>query len=140
MKKYKKYVKNTEREVKKYIDILEKQFKDFRRKLAYDRYFDGIDETTISKYIIKEMISIDKNKKELSKILESAQNTVRKVIENNPYCNEDDYYIAYLDQFLNYAILTYNMFVTIFDYHEPEIASARKTLNNQRKNNATIQD
>ena len=46
MKKYKKYVKNTEREVKKYIDILEKQFKDFRRKLAYDRYFDGIDETT----------------------------------------------------------------------------------------------
>ena len=132
MKKYKKYVKKTEHEVENYIDTLEKQFRDFRRKLAYDRYIDGINDITISEYIINEMISIDKNMNTLSEILESAQNIVRKAVENNPYCDEVDYYISYLDQFLNYALRTHNMFVKMFDYYEADVVSARRTLNNNK--------
>ena len=132
MKNYKKYAKKTEREAENYIDTLEKQFRDFRRKLAYDRYIDCINETAISEYIISEMIAIDKNMNALLNILESAQNTVRKAVENNPYCDEVDYYISYLDQFLNYAIRTHNMFVKMFDYYEPDVVSARKTLNNKK--------
>ncbi len=78
------------------------------------------------------MISIDKNMNTLSEILESAQNIVRKAVKNNPYCDEVDYYISYLDQFLNYALRTHNMFVKMFDYYEADIVSARRTLNNNK--------
>lgn len=128
------YISITEPEIRKKIKTLDKEFSNLRSMVVnFDSSYDDTDETQ-SINLRDQIIKIQDLRDELYTTLITARKTTKK---NKATLTEDDYYITYADNFLNYASHRYNMYVQMHSRYEYYMIAALATINkiNYRKEN-----